>query len=65
MLLTKRQREKRAMEAEIRRLRAERDKAAHTAYAFYCAGAWNLGAAYHDRAKAFSDAILDVHKKTA
>lgn len=63
MLLTKKQREKRAQEAQRERLRRERDKAAHTAWAFYYAGAWSLGAVYHDRAKAYSDALMTAHKK--
>ena len=64
MLLTKKQRERRAMEAKKERLRRERDKAAHTAWAFYYAGAWNLGKVYHDRANNYSDVLMDMARST-
>lgn len=64
MLLTKKKREKRAMEAQKARLRKERDMAAHTAYAFYYAGVESIGKAYHERANAYSDALMSMARKT-
>lgn len=55
---------KRQIEREKARLRRERDMAAHTAYAFYYAGVESLGKAYHERAKTFSDTLVNMARET-